>query len=220
GGGGVVLVGGGGGGGVVRGGGVVVRGEGVRAELGGGDAPADVLVADGAAEHRGTGAALGRFDRLTADHWALDVCEDLVVGFALVVVRVHVDDEKILVVALARLPRGMLEVLRGRIVLGGELAHFAAGHVQGRLLLGFRRDAPCTVPKRRRRYRRRAGRRRTFSTAAAGRRRIRRFAARIHNRPRADEMDLVRERLGLIGAVRRDHVDHAVDHAPLDGRTG
>src|SRR6516164_3367493 len=36
--------------------------------------------------------------------------------------------------------------------------------------------------------------------------------------PRADEMDLVRERLALIGAVRRDHVDHAVDHEPLAGR--
>jgi len=59
------------------------------------------------------------------------------VRLALVVVRVHVDDEKILVVALARLPRGMLKVLRGRVVLGGELAHFAAGHVHGRLLLGF-----------------------------------------------------------------------------------
>src|SRR5215472_13420274 len=36
--------------------------------------------------------------------------------------------------------------------------------------------------------------------------------------PRADEMDLVRERLPLIGAVRRDHVDHAVDHEPFAGR--
>src|SRR6516225_45339 len=36
--------------------------------------------------------------------------------------------------------------------------------------------------------------------------------------PRADEMDLVRERLALIGAVRRDHIDHAVDHEPLAGR--
>src|SRR6201997_1615755 len=36
--------------------------------------------------------------------------------------------------------------------------------------------------------------------------------------PRADEMNLVRERLALIGAVRRDHVDHAVDHEPLAGR--
>jgi len=63
--------------------------------------------------------------------------KDLVVGFALVVVRVHVDDEKILVVALARLPGGVLEVPRGRVVLGGELAHLAAGHVHGRLLLCF-----------------------------------------------------------------------------------
>jgi len=31
----------------------------------------------------------------------------------------------------------VLEVLRGRVVLGGELAHFAAGHVHERLLLGF-----------------------------------------------------------------------------------
>src|SRR6516225_4382857 len=36
--------------------------------------------------------------------------------------------------------------------------------------------------------------------------------------PRADEMNLVGERLPLIGAVRRDHVDHAVDHEPLAGR--
>src|SRR5262249_59104041 len=73
----------------------------------------DVLVSDGADEHRGTGPALCRLDRLAADHRALDVCEDFVVRLALVVVRVHVDDKKILVVALARLPRGMLEVLRG-----------------------------------------------------------------------------------------------------------
>src|SRR5215831_14014583 len=36
--------------------------------------------------------------------------------------------------------------------------------------------------------------------------------------PRADEMNFVRERLPLIGAVRRDHVDHAVDHEPFAGR--
>src|SRR5262245_42266107 len=36
--------------------------------------------------------------------------------------------------------------------------------------------------------------------------------------PRADEMNLVRERLALVGAVRRNHVDHAVDHEPLAGR--
>src|SRR5262249_22082891 len=37
--------------------------------------------------------------------------------------------------------------------------------------------------------------------------------------PGADEMNLVGERLPLIGAVRRDHVDHAVDHEPLAGRS-
>src|SRR6516162_1368279 len=37
--------------------------------------------------------------------------------------------------------------------------------------------------------------------------------------PRADEMNLVGERLPLIGAVHRDHVDHAVDHEPLAGRS-
>src|SRR5262249_57442493 len=110
-----------------------------RGGLGGGGRPADVLVADGAAEHRGAGAALCRFDRLTADHRAFDVGEDLVVRFVLVVVGIHVDDEKILVVALTRLPGGVLEMLRGRIVLGGELADFAAGHVHGRILLGSRR---------------------------------------------------------------------------------
>src|SRR6516225_4067816 len=37
--------------------------------------------------------------------------------------------------------------------------------------------------------------------------------------PGADEMNLVGERLPLIGADRRDHVDHAVDHEPLAGRS-
>src|SRR6516164_9159473 len=37
--------------------------------------------------------------------------------------------------------------------------------------------------------------------------------------PRGDEMNLVGERLPLIGAVRRDHVDHAVDHKPLASRS-
>src|SRR5262245_2046999 len=36
--------------------------------------------------------------------------------------------------------------------------------------------------------------------------------------PRADEMHLVGEGLALIGAVGRDHVDHAVDHDALAGR--
>ena len=39
---------------------------------------------------------------------------------------------------IARMTRAsVLEVLRGRVVLDGELAHFAAGHVHERLLLGF-----------------------------------------------------------------------------------
>ena len=121
---------------VVSGADFVVPADVVPAQLVARDAPADVLVADGAAEHRGAGAALCRFDRLTADHRAFDVCEDLVVRLALVVVGIHVDDEKILVVALTRLPGGVLEVLRGRVVLGREFAHFAAGHVHGRILLG------------------------------------------------------------------------------------
>src|SRR5262249_9630282 len=36
--------------------------------------------------------------------------------------------------------------------------------------------------------------------------------------PRADEMHVVRERLALVGAVLRDHVDHTVDHDPFAGR--
>jgi len=37
--------------------------------------------------------------------------------------------------------------------------------------------------------------------------------------PRTDEMHVVRERLALVGAVGRDHVDHTVDHEPLACRT-
>jgi len=96
------------------------------------DASANVLITDGAAEHRGAAAALGRFHRLAADHRILDVFEHLLVGLALVVVRVHVDDQKILIVARARLLRGMLEMLCAGVVIGGEFADFAAGHVHGR----------------------------------------------------------------------------------------
>ena len=122
---------------MMGGGELVVAADVVPAQLVARDAPADVLVADRAAEHGGAAAALGQFDRLPADHRVLDILEHLLVGLALVVVRVHVDDEKVLVVALARLLRGVLEVLHRRIVLGGELADFAAGHVHGRPLLSL-----------------------------------------------------------------------------------
>jgi hypothetical protein len=59
-----------------------------------------------------------RFHRLAAEHGTFDVFEHVLVGFAFIVVRVDVDDEKILVVALARLLGRMLEMLRGGIVLG------------------------------------------------------------------------------------------------------
>src|SRR5262249_42221129 len=80
------------------------------------------------------------------------------------------------------------------------------------------RDAPCTVPKRRRRYRAAPDDVELFqpqppvADAFAGLQLV------FITVPRANEMDLVRERLALIGAVRRDHVDHAVDHEPLAGR--
>ena len=76
----------------------------VPAQLVAGDAAADVLIADLAAQHRS--ARPPRFADSTAcaaDHRAFDVLEHVLVGFALVVVRVDVDDEEILIVALARL---------------------------------------------------------------------------------------------------------------------
>jgi len=106
------------------------------------DAPADVLVADLAAEHRGAAAALRRLHRLAADHRTFDVLEHVLVGLAFIVVRVHVDDQEILVVALARLLRGMARWLRGRVVLAGKLADFAAGHIHGRPLFVLSRRRP------------------------------------------------------------------------------
>ena len=98
---------------------LVVPADVVPAQLVAGDAPADVLVADLAAEHGGAAAALRRFDRLAADHRTFDVFEHVLVGFALVVMRVDVDDQEILIVALARLLGRVLEMLRGGVVLGG-----------------------------------------------------------------------------------------------------
>jgi hypothetical protein len=104
---------------VVRGAELVVPADVVPAQLVARDAPADVLVADLAAEHGGAAAAFRRFHRLAAEHGTFDVFEHVLVGFAFIVVRVDVDDEKILVVALARLLGRMLEMLRGGVVLGG-----------------------------------------------------------------------------------------------------
>jgi len=95
------------------------------------DPPADVLVSDLAAEHGGAAAALGRFHRLAPDHRTLDELEHLLVGLALIVMRVHIHDEEILIVSLARLLRGMRQVRRRGVVVAGELADFAAQHVHG-----------------------------------------------------------------------------------------
>ena len=44
-------------------------------------------------------------------------------------VRVHVDDQEVLIVALARLLGGMFEVSRRRVVVRRKLADFVAGHI-------------------------------------------------------------------------------------------
>jgi hypothetical protein len=117
---------------------LVVSADIVLAQLVARDASADILISDLAAEHGGASAALCRFHRLAPNHRALDEFEHVLVGLAFIVVRVHVDDQEILVIALARLLGGVLQVLAGRVVVAGKLAHFAAEHIHGRALLKIR----------------------------------------------------------------------------------
>src|SRR6185369_9492481 len=93
---------------------------------------AEVLVADLAVEHRRAAAALGRFHRGAPDHRAVDIGEHVLVGFVLVVMGVDVDDEEVVVVALARLLGGVLEIFRGRILIEARGADLVARHVHGR----------------------------------------------------------------------------------------
>ena len=76
-----------------------------------GDAAGEALVADLAVEEGGAAAAGDRFHRLHLHHRAFDVAEDVLVVLVLVVVRVHVDDQEILIVALPRLLARVLERL-------------------------------------------------------------------------------------------------------------
>ena len=104
----------------------------VRAILVPGHAAAEALVADLVVEEAGTAGPRHRVHGLHLDDGVLDVAEHVLVGLALVVVRVHIDDQEVLVVALPRLLAGMLERLGFRVLLGIELADFVSHHVHER----------------------------------------------------------------------------------------
>jgi len=66
------------------------------------------------------------------DDGTFDVAEHLGVGFALVVVRVDIDDKEVLILALMRLPRGVREVLMGVVLIEAEVADLVLGrHIHG-----------------------------------------------------------------------------------------
>src|SRR5262249_20218849 len=117
-----------------------------------------------------------------ADHRVLDVLEDLAVGVVLVMMRIHVDDEEILVVALARLLGRVLQVLLDRKLVEAQVADFTSWHVHGVLLPGDSNQGSVISPfglpipefTRRRKCPRRGGRPRTCAVSAGGRRRTRR----------------------------------------------
>jgi hypothetical protein len=115
------------------------------------DAAAGVLIADLAVEERRPARPFGRFDRGAADHRVVDILEQLFVGFVFIMVGVHIDDEEILVVALARLGGCMLQMLGDRELVEPQVADLRAWHVHGVLLY-------VTRPRR---YRRRDVPRRT-----------------------------------------------------------
>src|SRR5262249_3769186 len=102
------------------------------AQMGAGDAAVEVLVADLAVEHGGAAGARHAVHGGAAGHPAVDVFEDVAVGLVLVMVRIHVDDEEVLVVALARLLGGVLEMLLDRELVEAQVADLATRHVHGR----------------------------------------------------------------------------------------
>ena len=74
------------------------------------DAPAAILVAQREVAvqpvGRGAGAVLQIVERLGADHLVVEIGDDVGPGLALGVVRVHVDDELVVEIALVRLAPG------------------------------------------------------------------------------------------------------------------
>src|SRR6185312_17484180 len=79
----------------------------------------------------GAAGALHRVDSLAADDRTFDILEDFLVGLALIMMRVDVDDQEILIVARARLLAGVSERLGLRELVGGDLADFVSQHVHG-----------------------------------------------------------------------------------------
>ena len=115
------------------------------------DAPADVLIADLTAEKIRAAAAAEGFKRIAAQHRAFDVPEDVAIMLALVMMRIHIDDQKILIIARARLLGGVLEMLAGIVGVEPQAADFVVDCVHG-----------CSPLTRRDKDRRRARRFHTF----------------------------------------------------------
>ena len=168
------------------------------------DAAAGVLIADLGVHHRGAAAALDVQERLAPDHRIVDVLEDLLVGFVLVVVRIDVDDQEVLIVALAAPARSHARARRWsnsgrssgvRISLRMVSIGFS---LQGRS--GDHEDV-VTAPDDVELPQLQA----TVADAFAGLEVV--FVAV----PGAGEMHLVGEGLALIGSVRADQVHHLVD---------
>jgi hypothetical protein len=67
------------------------------------DSPADVLIPDHAVHQRGTSAAPRRLHGRMANDGAVYVAEHIGIGFALIVMRIDVDDQEFIVFALPRL---------------------------------------------------------------------------------------------------------------------
>src|SRR5262249_39556070 len=157
-----------------------------------------VLIADGASQHGSPPAALRRLHGLTADHRVLDVFKDFSIGFALVMVRIDVDDQEILIIARACLLGSMLEMLRGVVIVGRELAYFAAGHVHGKTPLSGNDVKVFAALHDIKALELEAA----VADAFTG------FQVVFVAVPGADEMNLIGKGLSLIGAVARYDIDN------------
>src|SRR3954447_21592374 len=94
-----------------------------------GDAARKPLIADLAVEEGRSSAAAEGFHRLALDNWAFEIAVDLLVGLVLVMVRVDVDDQKVLIVALMRLLARVFERFRFGELVEIEVANLVANHV-------------------------------------------------------------------------------------------
>ena len=114
------------------------------------DAPADVLIADAAGQHAGAlrAAALRGAARELLQHRIVHVVENLVERFQLVVMRVDVDDRELVVAALARLVRGVLQELGGVEFLDRHLAEVGERDIDHVVLYTGVRTTPATCQAR------------------------------------------------------------------------